>query len=429
MKIDGVLPYSHKMSMNSIDLRIKILYLVKLIIIEVLESIEDFYFKNNFLKFDCHVGENLCQIRACLLLFLYKKNSYKYFLGEKISQFNKFKNKIDSVNSLIIFYKNVKNGNRELQRKYSNFSENLLDFISQHNLNLDLTDDIFFLFQGHFLTKFKILNSNSNISIDYDALNAYLNTSKNIARKIVHIYQINLSRVSCSFIYQNSSYSILRNYNTNLLDNFKKLDDDSREVLPSFVVMDILLGLLLSLNSNLLFIIKKEKCKNLFIFYVPDSNKYKYSEEIANPVYQKIPCLVFYGITDEPILTKEEIEIYIKKFNSIKIEDTIMCNMAAHPQYSGKKLEKMKENPFIEYLNCKDLLENKEIKKIEENFLKMKKTALINNLSNQEKIFFYIRHIFSSTLEQQLLVHQKNNFYDYILNQADQIEGASLISI
>lgn len=67
-----LLPYSPEALIKDHSFRLRILKLSQFLISMFQEALIEFYINQNLLAFDAHVGENLCQIRACYLLILFK---------------------------------------------------------------------------------------------------------------------------------------------------------------------------------------------------------------------------------------------------------------------------------------------------------------------------------------------------------------------
>lgn len=427
-----LLPYSNQILMNSIQLKIRILLLIRFILLEVLEAIDDFYFRNKFLKFDAHVGENLCQIRACQIFelsrFIGNKSSIIYF---KKKEYRKFKLILSLVNEKIFEYENIAKSNREIQKDHLIHNEKLTDFLQKQNLIFEISEETCFLMQSHFLSKFKNLNNYGNTIIDYESLNKYIGVSKNISRQIIHIYQLSLSKMSCQFIFDCLEKIGHNFYSKTLLRAMRQYDDDKREVLPSFLVMDILLEYLRQMECNLFIIIKSRdeniSSDQITLFYSPCKETKSFLHSNVHCSDPESPCIVFYGITDQKDFNDYLEREYIEKFDKLGIENIILANMAAHPQYSGKVLEYMKENPFMCINFANDPVDQNELAKLNRKFNAMKLFAKSKGLMISNDIFYHIRHIFFSTIGQQMEIQLKEH-YNYIGNHNEDISRSESLT-
>jgi len=89
-----------------------------------------------------------------------------------------------------------------------------------------------------------------------------------------------------------------------------------------------------------------------------------------------------------------------------------MSNMAAHRQYSGKKLSPMSENPFSFAKESSDNEISKNAAHLEHGLYAMQEHAKKLGCTSQNYSLFFIRHIFCDNLLRQIELSQNGLFYD-----------------
>jgi hypothetical protein len=147
-----LLPYKPTVKIYDSVLAIRILTLLASLANEVIESTEDFFLTKNMINFDAHVGENLCQIRACLLLELEQEFTREYEDKQiYIDLVLHLKDNILRIEMLIEHFK------KERNRK--NFIWDTVEGLLEKNkLNIILPEPLHFLNVSHFLYKLKMFN-------------------------------------------------------------------------------------------------------------------------------------------------------------------------------------------------------------------------------------------------------------------------------
>lgn len=165
-----LLPYSKNCLLFDLSLRKRVISLLSYLLEEMLIAIDNFYAKN-FLSFDPHVGENLCQIRAV-----------------QLSDINNSKNNIVKSIERLSFV-----SEKETVEIFNHEEKEciLSSFLNKLQINIEISSVAYYLFLCHFLTKFRTFNLAENTVIDYEKLINEVKISKNLARKVIHEYQKN----------------------------------------------------------------------------------------------------------------------------------------------------------------------------------------------------------------------------------------------
>ncbi|MGD9152298.1 MAG: hypothetical protein PVG30_01390 [Gammaproteobacteria bacterium] len=368
----------------------KLLKLMYFFVQETIETFDSFFIKKNYAKFDPHVGETSCQIRAYKILTITKRTS-KYSSKRYQKKINQLYNTLDKIDSLIKKKTKCKTKGLAIQ-----------DFIKNNVCYYRLSKEELFLIQSYFLTKYKKSLGKNETYINYDNLINATNTNKKFVRKLVHDYQLKLSKASCEFVIDISNISKLPNC-TQILQSLQFNDDDGRYVLPCYDFMKVLLVNLFSHEFPILFIIerylKKELKEIVPLVYV--SEKQDKNDFVLNDknIPLHTPCFVVRGSVSYDNFF-EETKNYIKRISALGVTDVLMLNMAQHPQYSGNLLSKYKDNPYkstFESLLLKNNLEGKE-----EELLQMKEKALKSGCCKENPSLFYVKHVFCDTIKSQM---------------------------
>ncbi len=421
-----LLPYNPDISIRDFELIIRILLFVDLLLREIDESSRSFYVERSLHYFDPHVGDNLCQIRACQILELhletrYKPDAYLFYIGIKAA-INKKKS---LVAELLDAYENERN-KKLYYSKYKN--EKLIDFLNRHNLNLAMPQSLYFITLCSILTKFRTFNQNEDILIDYELLKDHFKISKNIARRLVHRYQKQLSYISYEYILRHSLPLRTMKISRKMLELLHHTDDDGRHTLPCYIVMLVLLNRLKTLKIDILIVVRQKRAGQynfvgLFYEFNPKLNIYHFKNNINA---SNAPCFVIHAISESESLTSTggrlasqlnldkngTLDHYISKLNEIGVTTAIMANMAAHPQHSGNSLIPFKVDPFISLLASSDPTISQNVTELRDVFLKMKVLGNTMGFSKTNSTMLYIRHIFPDFLCRQLTLSLNKKFYN-----------------
>lgn len=278
----------------------------------------------------------------------------------------------------------------------------LVKFIEENGYYFDINSTEFFLAQANILTIYKRSGINNDPEISYDKLCDDLEVSKNTARKLVHIYQTALSEASCEFIQNIFLEDTTEILEYDFINYFKRIDEDERSVLPCYLVTKIILRHIKLNEKPILLVVKREYKGNIIdcvlLAFIPSVH----NDYIFDSNFQKISscdeCYVLQGITSYHDNEIEKKQIFIDRILNVGLENIILFNMAAHPQYSGKKLWYLRDNPFS-LSNVK--LENENFVTFENEFLVKKTQSNFFGCNSINSSLFYIEHVFCDTLSRQ----------------------------
>ncbi len=407
----SLLPQSPNSLLHSPRDRLRILKLKKILIDEAILAVQDFFIYKCIDRFDGHVGETLCQIRA-YYNYLLRSNLYRFYrdidVEKQVTTLEQVSNKIFAL------IKDYQYWNHQ-REKYQSLNE----FLQEKNVICDMPELIIYLTQLHLLSRFKMFNTNEDASIDYRKMCNALGISKHTARYIIHLYQINISKKSVDFI-----YSLLANKNNNitlnLFESLRKIDDDCRFTLPCYWVMDILYDDMLREKCPILVVCKRRMKHNhidtIFLLFKvsPVTKEYEYypfNKAAGDDLYFTVVGFADYSKANL-IPDREQ---YTQNFISYGVRNILFANMAIHPQYSGRKLSQDKDTPFLNLLEEKKNIVSQPneqmtlLKLLHRDQQVMSDYAQRIGCFKANPILFYIRHIFCDTLNNQ---QQLNKLYE-----------------
>jgi hypothetical protein len=247
--------------LTTTEMKLKVLVNLSYFIKEAVIALKTFQ-ERKFEKFDPHVGETSCQIRAYMMFLLQSKLRDKNY----VSILKKELKKLEALHRLamqqIVDFQLVLNqkNNRHTSNVFNH--EELRAFLQAKHLVFTLSDDAKFLMQSYFLTKFKGKTLAGDSYIDHEKICQEMNISKKLSRKIVHYYQTQLAGNSTDFIFK--LLTDLPEY-YNLSFTLKKLnfkDDDERSVLPCYLVIKILLQHMIKQECPILIVAKRQYHEN-----------------------------------------------------------------------------------------------------------------------------------------------------------------------
>lgn len=354
---------------------------------DVIESLKLFYIEKKFDNFDPHVGEAACQIRALLMYYIYFDTKDIYFYSEIIKNMGE---KIYFLESIL----------REpnIFQTYS-ADKSITKFIEFFELNDKVPTYVIILYLCYVLTKFK-QNFNGETFINVEHFMIDYEVSKKKTKKFIHYLQNKIAFYSCEFIFHLSNhYQSCVDLKT-LLKYFLKQDDDGRDVLPCYFSM-----------KSIIDCIKKKKIE-IFVKINLHGKNFISSinlnvNENGQPVLlnqssceEDLPCLF---IEVDAITGFYSEEQYLHRLFQYNIHELILNYMAAHPQYSGKKLASFANDPLDSSNNSKP--SNIDLTLISREFLNQKFLADERGCSEKNKSTFFIRHIYCENIANLLKKH------------------------
>lgn len=383
-----MLPYSPRANINSYRLKLRILKVALFVLNHLKQALIEFYINQNLSAFDPHVGENLCQIRACYLLELAQSSQ----TDESLQSVYALLNQINA--DLVILQKEagsvediLKLPTHEIKRSYKNYIS-LFGMFNGLDININISSNHAFLFLSYWLSKYKMINNEENIVINYENLHKDMLVSKNMMRKIVHQYQKAMSSMSTQYVFS----IVSQRHSKLLLDKLVLRDGELRLALPCFLVMKYLLQRMQYLLFPILLMIRDENNQNEIITLQYQAKDQGYERVvIESKKKQQSHCMVFYITTDYMLNSLEQIEKFAAAIDEFAVENLIMAHMAMHPQYSGHKSPFVTSNPY-QYLFADIEVDLKQqAEGLNANFALYR--MLANDLQQSELSSLKIRHI------------------------------------
>lgn len=346
-------------------------------------------------KFDAKVSENLCQIRAYKLAKIIENN--QSFNANILTEFIFF---ADSIQQLIIkCYEMLKQN----LRKLSSYSNSLLEFLKETQVELDFPEIIYFFTQSYILFEYKFLGEfNMSQGINYEKLCRVLNLqSKTFAKKFIHKIQRNLSEFSCKFIFELVKNLDLDHRHLKLLEMLYFKDEIGRSVLPCYEATKIILLDAVKDKKiiKILVTLSSENEKQTFEFFIKPNHvtmDYILCSKLENFIFG---VTTFVGVCYYKNKIFETKKQYVMRFLKTGFINIILANMAQHPQYAGIALNDKKfnpyddiedtdsQNPVVEYMRCS-----------KQEFLRHKSDSFDLGCAKENASLFLITHIFYDSL-------------------------------
>ena len=411
-KLTNLMPYGENTRLCDYRQNIKIIKVAIKLLTITADAIQDFL-SQDLAKLDPHVGDNLCQIRACMLLDFFKlKQAGEFSQPNYQALLTDIKKKIIFAESIFTYHQHNLILWQKKQYKNPFYNMSIEQFLEKTGLNIRLPEKIFCLSLCAFLSHYRTLDTEQNFVINYARLKLDFETSKDFCRRIVHHCQKTLSILSSQYIKQLAQHSqwpiTAECINENLCQ-----DDDGRYVLPCFLIMPLLLERLLQLNIPVTLITKnpfisEDKCEHLnYQAGSKDHNLYHLTPTTPNSTGFIIHCISYYHGK-----TFTEFKREIKRYS---LHDLLLACMASHPQFSGKRLTHLKNNPFK---NQTKKLANT----LEKQLFAYKNLSHYLGCHKEKPMTLFIQHIFADNISQQVSFANGNKFY------ADQMASLTVAS-
>ncbi|CEG57506.1 hypothetical protein [Legionella fallonii] len=408
----SLLPYSVCAQLISKNQKLADLYFMKSIIDFSINALE-LFLAGKLMLFDAQVGENLCQIRAYKILNLAQKwlcsPIPKNQFSQEIELFRKHKEHLEH----IIFewentIKHSKTYNKSLDSK-----ENIGDFFARQKLLIPLQDDFIFIIVCYFLSHFNIRENQIPVAINLEYISREFHISKYRSKRLTHKYQQLICTLGCNFIIK-IAHELPERYGfVNMLPTLYKTADEDRAVLPCYTVSEIILYHSIKEQLPILFVTHQltEQKKHLqphkviYFLLAKTQNNNEFSL-VPTKNFLLDYCMVVSGeVHYKENSSIESPQEYINRVLWQTPLKLILANTASHPQYSGKKLEALRDNPF----QCMELGHDVEnIKMHEHNLINMQQFALTSGCTKQNPSLFFLRHIYSSSIQEEISQLEKN---------------------
>jgi hypothetical protein len=383
--------------------KIKLLELNEKIISLSIEALEAF-FNKKFYMFDAQVGENLCQIRAykILLLSFDLLTNKTCHIKKDLANLKILNEKIKSIiNNISDSSKNITSYYEILDKK-----EPLISFFKKNNIYSTISHDTIFIILSYVLHIFSLRKDKIPVAINYEKIGDHLLISKCSSKRIIHDYQKKLSQLSAEFIINISNEHPSLNEIDIILPFLQKTSDEDRCVLPCFCTTFIILQDMINKELPLLSMVER---KNLHakeidtMVFLTIGNKHQGVFTAKNKININYPCLVTRG---EVIYnTSNQIENstqYSQRFLNTGVFDILLQNTAMHPQYSGKRLFPLRDNPYLT-LTTNKIQAISNTAKNQELILKNYRTRAMDiGCCKENPQLFHLKHIYSSIISTEL---------------------------
>lgn len=372
--------------------RLSMLLLLLNIINEALEACRDFL-NGNYHLFDAQVGETRCQIRAYKICLLgINNNNFSYKIKNLSEVIEQYKQKIVQVTNK--FKISIDNSTHYVKSLY--IEETKEQFLKYIKAEFILDSDSMFIILSHFLCKYCLVDRDRiPNAINYELIKQNFLIGSTPANNLANHYQSLLSSLSCDFIFEQLYYcDNLSPRNSFLfLMLCSRIGDRNRKVLPYYYGIKVLINSNICSSLPIIISIYSQGIgyKKHALFF--KRNKLNDNIVLCDIVEEKdkfTPAIVFRGETSYDIpYSIAEFKANILQFG---LDNIILLNAAAHPQYTGETLSKYSEEPYNDICSngrdIKDLVaaNNKELhgERIRANMMGC------SRVNNQ---LFYIKHI------------------------------------
>lgn len=402
-----LLPYSEKAELVNKHQKVDDLHFIRSIIDFSISSLE-LFLTGQLTAFDAQVGENLCQIRAYFILLLSKKwlhSSIKK--NEFLNEIERFKSYKQQLEQIICDWENAIKHSVSYNA-YFDGSEKISDFLTRQELLLTIEEEFAFIIACCFLTHFNIRDENIPVAINLQYISREFRISKYRAKRLTHRYQQLVCTLGCDFILTIAKELPDQLGYADLLSKLCKISDEDRKVLPCYTVSDIIFHHSIQKKIPVLLIVRRipqlpSREADIIYFLLIGNDHAKTYSLVNSKAYLSNSCLVVAG---EMHFDQESIESYIQRLfieNPLKI---ILANTASHPQYSGKRLEALRDNPFTSLISDKS--NSITLNEHATQLMTMKQYALDVGCSKQNPSIFFLRHIYANKIKDAIEQLQAN---------------------
>ncbi|MBA2711690.1 MAG: hypothetical protein H0U57_14015 [Tatlockia sp.] len=421
----SLLPYTENSQLINKQQKLSDLYFAKSVIDFAIVALKTFL-GGDLVAFDAQVGENLCQIRAYKILHLAKKWLYASgLMKEFYTQLKTFKIIQLKLDSTIAEWEQAIKQSKAYDKNLDAV-EKVTFFFERHQLCFDINEDFVFLILCQFLTHFNIKDNNIPVAIDLNKIATEFSISKYRAKRLVHVYQQMVCKIGCHFIIQIANELDHKLVYCDLLPLLIKIADEDRQVLPCFFVSEIIFKHAIQEKIPILFTIKrfigerKDPYDVLYFFFLRGKSNKEEVTLVPCKEFLNNHCIVVSGVVYDNFINDMNSSLdYINNVLMISPLKLILANTAIHPQYSGKKLESYRDNPFQTIL----LKNNQPVIDLEE----MKNFASYNGCSKQNPSTFFLKHVYASKLINE--INKLKSHYTgcaYLVAQSKYVQLSSI---
>ena len=408
----SLLPYSENAQLINKHQKLMDLYFLKSIVDFSVDALE-LFIKGNLVSFDAQVGENLCQIRAYKILTLAKKWLHSNTLRNKFTQEIKLlQNYKTQLESIIFDWENDIKHSKAYDKNLDG-KENIHDFFVRHQLLIPLSDDFIFIIVCYFLTHFNIRDKKIPVAINLNYISRELHISKYRSKRLTHKYQQLICTLGCDFIIKIAQDLQEKHSFMSILPDLYQISDEDRAVLPCYTVSEIIFYHSIKERLPILFIAHQltdsgvqQNHRNVIYFLLMSKKDESELSLIPCKESSSQHCMVVSGeVHYKQEAANESPKEYVTRTLGENLLKLILANTASHPQYSGKRLEDLKENPFKLILSEYN---SEEKKRHENNLIAMQHFALNSGCSRVNPSLFFLRHIYASTVSDEIKQLENN---------------------
>lgn len=415
-----LLPYSEDSELTNKHQKLDDLLFIKAVVKFAIVTLNRFV-SGMLSDFDAQVGENLCQIRAYKILQLSHKwlisAEKRHIFSEKINDLIRYKEKL---NQIIRDFKDAVEHSFEYNKDLDEV-EHINDFLERNRIFLELDKDLIFIVACGFLTHFNIRREKIPIAIDLKSIAKEFSISKYRSKRLTHKYQIIVTKFGCDFILKLSK-DFLPNFGyLEVLPALYKVSDEDRVVLPCYIASEVIFLHAIKQNVPILFIVKikiESEVMGAIYFLLKGNEKSGFSLE-PHENYSSQFCMIVSGETEIIYsLSTESLKNYTMHVLSLTPLSLILANTAMHPQYTGKRLSLLRDNPFL-LIKMENSVIDYGIHELK--WLAMKNFASQEGCSKERPGTFFLCHIYANKVGEEL--NKLHLEYGDFLYDAFQLKG------
>ncbi len=342
-----------------------------------------FYIEKKFELIDPHVGDTACQIRACFIAVF----------ANAIADNSPYLKRMKQISELHIKLLEFKEKSKKTQAQEKNNNSTLRELVDQIDVHFTISEEEKILFQSYFLTAFKTNGGKETIVIDFDRISQHLSLSRKSAKKLTRHYQLSVASFSCKTILQ-WGLSVLAPNELRLLNGLKRFDDDDREVLPCYLFTKVIYHYALK-NKIPILVLATVEDRVIPLYFKPNNVVFVYTRPVTSELQK--PCIIITGHS------KGKAACYGPRFITTGLKSILLSSIAAHPQYTGKKLSPFSQN-LLQGISMDETAQNEWVE-----LQYMRLLALILGCSYQNESLFVVNHIYCATIQSQSAYLKANN--------------------
>lgn len=375
-----LLPASPNAMLKTPEEKVKFLKMYAYFVKLAIESFETFL-KGDLQKFDAHVGDTACQIRAYRVLKLYHFSTTRARLPSVIVTFQKM---LDVLDTLIVEFFATK------QKAYISRK----DFLDVLKIEMSLDEDLVFLIAAFFLKKYSVIDDEIRIMgrIEHEKMQQELSfATKTALCRFVAILQRFLVQDSYDFLESLTIINEKLHRVSALLANTLLYDDVGRALVPIFVSNYIIFTDILSSRINVKLICKTQSGKYASLIFRADPSGTAFN--VSDKAQEDGPCLVIKGEASR-LNKKEEVLYYINQAGGLF--ELLLATVAVHPQFSGQRFTAYNADFFNFLFNqSSDFLFKDSIVWFADLYTKMLSLGK-QFFETEQGYYFLTRHIYSA---------------------------------